>query len=110
MGEAEARAAGIEPRVGTFPLRASGRALTLDAPEGFVKTVADDATGRILGMIVVGANASELIAEGALAIEMGAFLDDVAAVIHPHPTLSEGILESVEAAMGQAVHVLNRKR
>ncbi len=109
MGEAEARAAGIRPRVGTFPLRASGRALTLAAPDGFVKTIADDATGRILGMIVVGANASELIAEGTLAIEMGAFLDDVAAVIHPHPTLSEGILESVDAALGQAVHVLNPK-
>jgi dihydrolipoamide dehydrogenase len=105
MTEQEARAKGFEPKVGRFPFRASGRALTLNAPAGFVKTVADAATGRVLGVTIVGRDAGELIAEAALAIELGAFLDDLSATIHPHPSLSEALLESVEAALGEAVHV-----
>jgi len=93
---------------GTFPFRASGRAMTLNATDGFVKTVADADTKRILGIHVVGAGASEIISEGALAIEMGAFLDDLSGTIHPHPTLSEGLMESVEAALGEAIHVMNK--
>jgi len=65
-------------------------------------------TKRILGVYIVGADASEMISEAALAIEMGAFLDDLAGTIHPHPTLSEGLLESVDAALGQAIHTLNK--
>jgi dihydrolipoamide dehydrogenase len=105
LTEAEARAKGHEVLVGTFPFRASGRALTLNAPEGFVKAVADAKTHRLLGVTIVGLNAGELISEAALALEMNAFLDDLSATIHPHPSLSEALLESIEAALGEAVHV-----
>jgi dihydrolipoamide dehydrogenase len=108
LSEMEARAKGFNVVTGTFPFRASGRAMTLNATDGFVKTVADADTKRILGIHVVGAGASEIISEGALAIEMGAFLDDLSGTIHPHPTLSEGLMESVEAALGEAIHVMNR--
>jgi dihydrolipoamide dehydrogenase len=108
LSEMEARAKGFNVVTGTFPFRASGRAMTLNATEGFVKTVADADTKRILGIHIVGAGASELVSEGALAIEMGAFLDDLSGTIHPHPTLSEGLMESVEAALGEAIHVMNK--
>jgi dihydrolipoamide dehydrogenase len=108
LSEMEARAKGFNVVTGTFPFRASGRAMTLNATDGFVKTVADADTKRILGITIVGAGASELVSEGALAIEMGAFLDDLSGTIHPHPTLSEGLMESVEAALGEAIHVMNR--
>ncbi len=108
LSEMEAKAKGFNVVTGTFPFRASGRAMTLNATEGFVKTVADADTKRILGIHIVGAGASELVSEGALAIEMGAFLDDLSGTIHPHPTLSEGLMESVEAALGEAIHVMNK--
>ena len=108
LSEMEARAKGFRVVTGTFPFRASGRAMTLNDTEGFVKTVADADTKRILGITIVGAGASELVSEGALAIEMGAFLDDLSGTIHPHPTLSEGLMESVEAALGEAIHVMNK--
>jgi dihydrolipoamide dehydrogenase len=108
LSEMEAKQEGYKVVTGTFPFRASGRAMTLNAPEGFVKTVADAETKRILGVQIIGADASELISEAALAIEMGAHLDDLAQTIHPHPTLSEGLLESVDAALGQAIHMMNK--
>jgi dihydrolipoamide dehydrogenase len=108
LSEQEAVEKGHRVVTGTFPFKASGRAMTLNATEGFVKTVADADTKRILGVHIVGADASEMISEAALAIEMGAFLDDLSQTIHPHPTLSEGLLESVEAALGAAIHVLNK--
>ncbi|MBN1297947.1 dihydrolipoyl dehydrogenase [bacterium] len=109
MTETEAKAAGHRIVTGTFPFRASGRAMTLSAVDGFAKTIADADSHLILGVVIVGRDAGEMISEAALAIEMGAFLDDLAGTIHPHPTLSEGLLESVEAALGAAVHVLNAK-
>ncbi len=108
LSEKEARDQGYKVVTGTFPFRASGRAMTLNATEGFVKTVADAETKRILGVHIVGTDASELVSEAALAIEMGAYLDDLSQTIHPHPTLSEGLLESVEAALGEAIHVMNK--
>lgn len=105
LSEKEAREKGFEVVTGTFPFRASGRALTLNATQGFVKTVADASTKRILGVTIVGNGASEMISEAVLAIEMGAFLDDLAQTIHPHPTLSESLLESVESALGHAIHM-----
>jgi dihydrolipoamide dehydrogenase len=108
LSEMEAKAKGFNVVTGTFPFRASGRAMTLNATEGFVKTVADADTKRILGIHIVGSGASEIVSEGALAIEMGAFLDDLSGTIHPHPTLSEGLMESVEAALGEAIHVMNK--
>lgn len=109
MTETEAIGAGHKVVTGVFPFRASGRAMTLSAADGFVKTIADADSKLILGVVIVGKDAGEMISEAALAIEMGAFLDDLAGTIHPHPTMSEGLLESVEAALGEAVHILNRK-
>ena len=101
----EATEAGFEPVVGQVPLRSNGRALTLDEREGFVRVVADREAGFLLGAQIVAPEASELIAELALAIELGATLEDVAATIHTHPTLSESVLEAVENALGRAIHV-----
>ncbi|MEJ2367355.1 MAG: dihydrolipoyl dehydrogenase [Acidobacteriota bacterium] len=108
LTETEAKDQGYEVVTGTFPFKASGRAMTLNATEGYVKAVADAESKRILGIHIMGANASEMISEAALAIEMGAFLDDVAPTIHPHPTMSEGVHEAVEAALGEAIHILNK--
>ncbi len=105
LGEDEARAAGYEIVTGSFPLRASGRAMTLNAVEGFVKVVGEKETGRFLGAVAVGKGVSEIITEAALALEMGAHLEDIAGTIHPHPTLSEALVEAVEVALGKAVHV-----
>ncbi len=104
----EATEVGFEPVVGRFPFQANGRALTTGDPEGFVKVVADDETGFVLGGQVVGPEASELIAELTLAIEMGATVEDVAATIHTHPTLGEAVLGAAENALGRAIHTLNR--
>ncbi|MGB9964286.1 dihydrolipoyl dehydrogenase [Halobacterium hubeiense] len=108
LTEDEASAEGFEPAVGTFPFDASGRALTTGDSEGFVRVVADEESGFLLGAQIVGPEASELIAELGLAIEMGATLEDVAATIHTHPTLSEATMEAAEHALGHAVHTLNR--
>jgi dihydrolipoamide dehydrogenase len=108
MTEAEAEEAGYEPAVGEMPFNASGRALTTGETEGFVRIVADDDTGFVLGAQIVGPEASELIAEVTLAVEMGATLEDLAATIHTHPTLAEAVMEAAENAQGQAIHTLNR--
>jgi dihydrolipoamide dehydrogenase len=108
MSESEAEDAGFDPLVGEFPLRANGRALTLDDSEGFVRVVAASDGEFLLGGQVVGPEASELVAEIGLAVEMGAQLEDVAATVHTHPTLSEGVREACANALGRAVHTLNR--
>ncbi|WP_101298097.1 dihydrolipoyl dehydrogenase [Halegenticoccus soli] len=108
MTEAEAEEAGFNPVVGQMPFNASGRALTTNHTEGFVRVVADDDAGFLLGAQIVGPEASELVAEVALAIEMGATLEDVAATIHTHPTLAEAVMEAAENARGEAIHTLNR--
>ncbi len=108
MTEAEVSEHGFEPVVGEFPFRASGRALTTGESDGFVRVVADSETGFVLGGHVVGPEASELIAELGLAIEMGATLEDLAATVHTHPTLSEAVMEAAENALGHAIHTLNR--
>ncbi|WP_135365893.1 dihydrolipoyl dehydrogenase [Halosimplex halophilum] len=108
MTEAEAEEAGFDPVVGQFPLRANGRALTLGEDEGFVRVVGDGDSGFLLGAQVVAPEASELVAELALAVEMGAQLADVAATIHTHPTLSEAVGEACANALGEAIHTLNR--
>ncbi len=108
MDEAEAEAAGFDPVVGEMPMRASGRALTLGESDGFVRIIADAETEFVLGARIVGPEASELIAEVGLAIELGAQLEDVAATIHTHPTLSEAVAEAAANARGEATHTLNR--
>jgi dihydrolipoamide dehydrogenase len=105
LSEEQAREAGMEPVVATFPLAASGRAGTLRAREGFTRIVADASTDRVVGVHVVGPHASELVAGGGLAIELMAAPGDVAATIHPHPTLSEGLREAADLMLGQPLHV-----
>jgi len=106
LGEGAARAAGYEPAVTRFPWAASGRALTLGAAGGQTLVVSDRASGALLGAHIAGMGASELIGEAALALEMGATLDDIALTIHPHPTLSEGLVEATELALGLPTHTL----
>ncbi len=108
MTESDALDAGFEPVVGEMPLRASGRAMTLADTDGFVRIVADADTEFVLGGQVVAPEASELIAELGVAIEFGATLEDLAATVHTHPTLSEAVQEAAENARGQAIHTLNR--
>lgn len=108
MTVADAEEAGFTPTTGEFPFRASGRALTADEDDGFVRIVADEESGFILGGQIVGPEASELIGEVALAIEMGATLEDLASTVHTHPTLSESTMEAAMNALGHAIHTLNR--
>jgi len=108
MTESEATEAGFDPVVGEMPMRASGRALTMNESDGFVRLVGDEETGFLLGAQVVAPEASELIAEIGLAIELGATVEDVVGTIHTHPTLSEATMEAAENAMEQAIHTLNR--
>jgi dihydrolipoyl dehydrogenase len=105
LTEREAAEQGIEVNIGRFPLSALGRARTLGRTDGLVKVIADPETDLILGVGIVGPLASELIAEGTLAVEMGATLEDLMVTIHPHPTLSEAIMEAAEVAAGEAVHI-----
>ena len=108
LSEEEARKQGYEPITGKFAFAALGRAIAIDHTEGFVKVIADKESKLMLGATIVGAEASDLIAEAALALEMGAYVEDVALTIHAHPTLPEAFMEACKAALGEAIHALNR--
>jgi dihydrolipoamide dehydrogenase len=108
MTEEEAREANREIKVGKFPFAALGRALSVNDTDGFTKVIADAESEEILGVHIVGNGASDLISEAALAIEMGAVLHDLSLTVHPHPTLSESVMESAAAALGEAIHIMNR--
>ncbi len=110
LTENDAQKEGRKVTVVRFPWAASGRALTLDRPDGMTKLIVDPTTERILGVGIVGAGAGELIAEGVLAVEMGANATDLKLSIHPHPTLSETLMESAEVFFGHATHVYRPKR
>ena len=110
LTESDAEKQGRKIAVAKFPWGASGRALTLDRSDGLTKLIIDPDTQRILGVGIVGPGAGELIAEGALAIEMGANATDLKMTIHPHPTLSETLMESAEVFFGHATHVYRPKR
>jgi dihydrolipoamide dehydrogenase len=105
MSEEQAKAAGYDPVVGKFPFAALGRSLAYGETEGFAKVVADRKTDLVLGVHVVGPHACDLIAEGALALEAGLRVEDLGAVIHPHPTLPEAIMEAAHAVHGKSVHI-----
>lgn len=107
MTEEGAREAGIEPVVGKFPFRASGRAVAQGDRDGFVRVVADE-DEKIIGGQVVGPEASELIAEITLAIETETTMDEIADTIHTHPTLSEAVMEACETGLGRPIHILQR--
>jgi len=108
--EAEARKEGRDVAVSRFPWGASGRALTMGAPEGLTKMVFDVETEQILGVGIVGREAGEMIAEGVLAIEMGAVATDLDLSIHAHPTLSETEEEAAGAFLGHSTHILPSAR
>jgi dihydrolipoamide dehydrogenase len=110
LTETQAEKEKREVKVAKFPWGASGRAITLDRPEGVTKLLVDPHTERVLGVGIVGAGAGELIAEGVLAIEMAALASDVAMTIHPHPTLSETVMESAEVFFGTSTDVFRPKR
>ncbi len=109
LTETEAKRDKLDVKVSRFAWAASGRAITLERTEGVTKIITDSRTERVLGVGICGAGAGELIAEGALAIEMGATAADLKLTIHPHPTLSETIMESAEAFYGNAIHAIKRK-
>ncbi len=96
--------------IAKFPWVASGRAHTLGRAEGMSKLILGKETGRVLGVGIVGHGAGELIAEGVLAINMGSKAEDLANCIHPHPTLSETLMESAEVFLGTATHIYKRPR
>lgn len=107
--ESEAREAGMEVDVSKFPWAASGRALTLNRTDGLTKLITHKGTGRVVGVGVVGPQAGELISESVLAIEMGATAEDIAFSIHPHPTLTETIMEAAEGIYGASTHIMKRR-
>src|SRR5579863_5770658 len=110
LTETQAQKENREIAVAKFPWAASGRATTLDRPDGLTKLIIDPATQRVLGVGITGVGAGEMIAEGVLAIEMSALAKDVALTIHPHPTLSETVMESAEGFFGTSTDIYRPKR
>ena len=110
LTETEAARQGRKVEVARFPWAAIGRAVTIDRTDGTTKLVIDPETERVLGVGIAGAGAGELIAEAVLAVEMGALVSDVALTIHPHPTLSETLMEAAEVFFGHATHVYRPKK
>jgi dihydrolipoamide dehydrogenase len=110
LSEEEAGSKGYKVKTGKFPFAASGRAMTTLETEGFVKVVADEKTDLVLGVHIIGPEASDLISEAALALEMGATVEDLSHTVHPHPTLGESVMEASEDVHGVAIHVAPRKK
>jgi dihydrolipoamide dehydrogenase len=110
LTETDARKQNIPIEIAKYPWAASGRATTLDRPDGLTKLIIDPDTERVLGVGVVGVGAGELISEGTLAIEMGALASDLKLTIHPHPTLSETVMEAADVFFGESAHVYKPKR
>ncbi|MBC7171321.1 MAG: dihydrolipoyl dehydrogenase, partial [Polyangiaceae bacterium] len=108
LSEAEATKQGRKVRVGKFPFGASGRAMAVSETDGFVKVIIDESDHQVLGVAIVGPEAADLISEASLALEMGAFAEDVSLTVHPHPTLGEAVMESFKHALGEAVHIMNK--
>lgn len=110
LTEAEARSKNLAVQVAKFPWGASGRAMTFDHTDGMTKLIVDPESERILGLGIVGHGAGELISEGVVAIEMGATALDLAECVHPHPTLSETVMEAAEAFYGRSTHTFFRRQ
>jgi len=110
LTEAEAKERGVKYEVAKFPWPASGRAMTFDRTDGLTKMLIDPENDRVLGVGIVGAGAGELISEAVLALEMGATAEDIALSVHPHPTLSETLMECADVFYGHATHTISKKR
>jgi dihydrolipoamide dehydrogenase len=110
LTETDAKKQNIPVEIAKYPWAASGRATTLDRPDGLTKLVIDPETERLLGVGIVGVGAGELISEGTLAIEMGALASDLKLTIHPHPTLSETVMEAADVFYGESAHVYKPKK
>ena len=110
LTQTEAQEKGIAVEIAKFPWTASGRAIAVDRPDGLTKLVVEPETERILGMGIVGAGAGELISEGVVLMEMGATVRDLAESIHPHPTLSETLMECADMFYGHATHAAPRRK
>ncbi len=108
LTESEAKEKGIDVRTGKFPFGANGRALSMGYLEGFTKIVAEAGSGRVLGVHIIGPDASNLIGEAVIAIQNGLTVEELGSTVHPHPTLSETLMEAAEAVDGKAIHILNR--
>jgi dihydrolipoamide dehydrogenase len=110
LTEQQAKDQGLKFEVSRFPWAASGRAITLDRPDGLTKVIVELETNRVLGVGLVGAGCGELVAEATLAIEMGAQVEDLGLTIHPHPTLSETVMEAADLFFGKSTHLYKPKR
>jgi dihydrolipoamide dehydrogenase len=108
LTEVQAKEQGIPIKVGRFPFSVLGRAMSIGETEGFVKVLTDTKTGRVVGIHIVGPNASDLISEAALALEVVATAEDIALTVHPHPTLGEALMEAAAHSLGHSVHIANR--
>lgn len=109
MTESQAQEQGYKVKAGVFPFRALGRAMTIGETEGLTKLISDAESGTVLGVHIIGPHASDLIAEGALAVESASHIDDLTLTIHAHPTLPEGVEEAAEAVENKAIHIFNPK-
>ncbi|HXE42883.1 MAG TPA: dihydrolipoyl dehydrogenase, partial [Candidatus Baltobacteraceae bacterium] len=110
LTEVEAKEKGIKYEIAKFPWTASGRALSFDRTDGVTKMIVDAETNRLLGVGICGAGAGELIAEAVVAMEMGASIEDIALSVHPHPTLSETLMEAADAYFGHATHTISKRK
>ncbi|MNJ43993.1 Dihydrolipoyl dehydrogenase [compost metagenome] len=108
LTEKDAKEKGIKVKSGKFPFAANGRATSLNQPDGFMKLVANAENDLVIGAQIVGIEASNLITEIALAIEMGATLEDISLTIHAHPTLGEIAMEAAEVVEGKPIHIISR--
>jgi len=108
LTEAQAKEQGIQIKVGKFPFAALGRAVTMGETDGFTKMITDTQSGRVVGIHIVGPNASDLISEAVLALETVATAEDISLSIHPHPTLGEAMMEAAAHSLGHAIHIQNR--
>jgi dihydrolipoamide dehydrogenase len=105
LTERAAKELGLKFKVGKFPFSANGKALAIGEPEGFVKLIIGEPHGEMVGAHIIGAEATELIAELGLAITLEATFEEIEATIHAHPTLSEAVHEATGAAFGSAIHI-----
>ena len=108
MTEEEARKKYGDIRVGKFPMSASGKALAMGETEGFVKVIADKKYGEILGVHIIGASATEIIAEAAAVMKLEGTLEELVNTIHAHPTIAETIMEAAHCALGEPIHLPKR--